>query len=33
MADFKKQILEDIEEYQTRLYAVEHIDNVWREVS
>ena len=28
MADFKKQILEDIEDYQTRLFAVEHIDKV-----
>ena len=28
MADFKKQILEDIEDYQNRLYAVEHIDKV-----
>lgn len=28
MADFKKQILEDIEDYQNRLFAVEHIDKV-----
>lgn len=28
MADFKKQILEDIEDYQSRLFAVEHIDKV-----
>ena len=27
MADFKKQILEDIDDYQNRLFAVEHIDN------
>lgn len=27
MADFKKQILEDIDDYQSRLCAVEHIDN------
>lgn len=27
MADFKKQILEDIEDYQNRLFAIEHIDN------
>lgn len=28
MADFKKQILEDIDDYQNRLFAVEHIDKV-----
>ena len=28
MADFKKQILEDIEDYQSRLFAVEHIDSI-----
>ena len=27
MADFKKQIQEDIEDYQSRLSAIEHIDN------
>lgn len=27
MADFKKQILEDIEDYQSRLFAVDHMQN------